>query len=79
MMDSLITETQKLELKDDHVAIVFTPDSMRVVSPKRDDDEDTPAHVYFACAISYLCVHDPDFVTQVMDRFSVELDNMETH
>ncbi len=78
-MSNLITENSTVELQKDDAAIVVTPDSIRIVTPERDDTEDTPAHIQFACAVAYLCVHDPKWVQMIMERFHNELDDMEIH
>jgi len=78
-MSDLITENSTVELEKDDAAIIVTPDSIRIVTPERDDDETIPAHIQFACAVAYLCVHDPKWVELIMDRFNDELNNMEIH
>ena len=78
-MSDLITENSTVELEKDDAAIIVTPDSIRVVTPDRDDDDHVPAHIQFACAVAYLCVHDPKWVELIMDRFNDELNNMEIH
>ena len=73
MSDSVV-ESSKLHLEHDHAALVFTEDSVRVVTPHKDDDEIVPSQVQFAVMLAYLCMTDKTWVKSTIQRFEDQTD-----
>jgi len=69
MMKDSVVESSKLHLEHDHAALVFTEDSVRVVTPHKDDSEIVPSQVRFAVMLAYLCSTDEVWVASTIQRF----------
>jgi hypothetical protein len=73
-MNESVVEADNFTLGDDDVAIVLTPDSVRLVTPKKDDDELVSANVQFAVMLAYLASTDSEWVQDTIDRFEEQTD-----
>lgn len=74
-MNESVIESSKLHLEHDHAALVFTEDSVRVVTPHKDDDETVPGQVKFAVMLAYLCMADETWVKSTIQRFEDQTDD----
>lgn len=74
----MITHDNTVTLEDGHVAIVLTDESVKLVTPEPQSDEDgthivdTP-QMQMAMAVALLMMSDKDWMVETMDRFEEQM------
>jgi len=68
-MNKSVEQNDSISLNNDEIAIVFTPESVRVVTPPVDDDDIAHPHQHFAVMLAYLASTDEEWVESVLKRF----------
>lgn len=68
-MKKSVEQSDSINLYNDEIAILFTPDSVRVVTPLVDDDDIAYPHQHFAVMLAYLASTDMEWVESTMQRF----------
>ena len=74
MMNKSVVEAAEFKLGDDDVAVVLTPDSVRLVTPEKGDDELVGHNVKFAAMMAYLASTDSEWVRDTIERFEEQTD-----
>jgi len=68
-MKTSFIESDNFELKDGEVAVLYTADSVRIVTPPVDDSTVPEPHQQFAVMLAYLSSVDQEWVESVLQRF----------
>ena len=77
----MINHSNTVELKEGHVAIVLTDESVKLVTPETEQTEDgghivdTP-QMQMAMAMTLLIMSDKEWITETMERFEEQMRSM---
>lgn len=73
-MKDAVVEASEFKLAHDEAAVVISPDSVKLVTPEKDDDEMVGHNVQFAVMLAYLASTDGEWVESVIQRFEEKTD-----
>jgi len=68
-MNKSVVEATEFKLGNDEAALVISPDSVKLVTPEKGDDEVVTHNVQFAVMMAYLLSTDAEWVKSVIKRF----------
>lgn len=74
-MNESVVPASDFTLADNEAAVVISPDSIRLVTPDKDHDEEVGHNVSFAVMLAYLASTDTEWVASVVKRFEEQTDD----